>query len=767
MVASKSPKAAKVAPRYTERVMGAMSQIQRETHKHAIRTASIHARVQKMAQERKEKLGPHWKTFVTKAIGVLTEEGILEKDHGAYALSLSGKKIIATARRALDLPSNSQDMTIEQEVDLWKQVLRTPIATPTRKRLRNSRVPAGDDSDDELVELPSSPIKGRKRARTSSAAASHRPVREPTREPPSPLTELEESMENVLVPTPATASARPRQSRSFIDQLSKQPTPAPTEMELHDDITDEPAYIELPASADNYSATPVESLKEELAKAESAVVALSRELRDLREQRTTLDSELARTRKRADANAAEKVMLEAQLAADVPRTDEADLLAQIAHLEGEKGQLQQTIATKDVRISRLEERNESLAQDAVELNAKLAVLRDAAEALKPQMDALDSALAERISIQTVLEAQLAAAKKEAEDMRLKVGVFETSTRLLRTEIESKAAQLSEREAELGGELTAKAGAMSALESRNAELAASLNEARSKMIEAEAARSCLADRFSEAELRNSSFQATIDELRLAEGRAVASIEQLSAESVKQLGIRDETVAALKSELLTAQEATRVQAAQAEETLTALTWQLAHTQASHAALESTLAVTSEKSRSELEAASAKSADVSAKLEEAVKRLGEVETRLHIAGRKHTSEIADKDVILTTLNDTLVSARADVQDMVQKLAQADRDRGQLHADVVQIKGDLQAEMANTRDIAAELESERAKRAQAETSLNEVRELREADVATIGALQDKFARLKDAQMELWVQFELARPSGQPVLPPASSSTL
>ncbi|CAK5274748.1 unnamed protein product [Mycena citricolor] len=742
MVASKSPKAAKVAPRYTERVMGAMSQIQRETHKHAIRTASIHARVQKMAQERKEKLGPHWKTFVTKAIGVLTEEGILEKDHGAYALSLSGKKIIATARRALDLPSNSQDMTIEQEVDLWKQVLRTPIATPTRKRLRNSRVPAGDDSDDELVELPSSPIKGRKRARTSSAAASHRPVREPTREPPSPLTELEESMENVLVPCYAGyRQCPPRQSRSFIDQLSKQPTPAPTEMELHDDITDEPAYIELPASADNYSATAVESLKEELAKAESAVVALSRELRDLREQRTTLDSELARTRRRADANAAEKVMLEAQLAADVPRTDDADLLPRSPILRAR--------------------------EDAVELNAKLAVLRDAAEALKPQMDALDSALAERISIQTVLEEQLAAAKKEAEDMRLKVGVFETSTRQLRTEIESKAAQLSEREAELGGELTAKAGAMSALESRNAELAASLNEARSKMIEAEAARSCLADRFSEAELRNSSFQATIDELRLAEGRAVASIEQLSAESVKQLGIRDETVAALKSELLTAQEATRVQAAQAEETLTALTRQLAHTQASHAALESTLAVTNEKSRSELEAASAKSADVSAKLEEAVKRLGEVETRLHIAGRKHTSEIADKDVILTTLNDTLVSARADVQDMVQKLAQADRDRGQLHADVVQIKGDLQAEMANTRDIAAELESERAKRAQAETSLNEVRELREADVATIGALQDKFARLKDAQMELWVQFELARPSGQPVLPPASSSSL
>ncbi|KAF7326069.1 Aminotransferase [Mycena kentingensis (nom. inval.)] len=288
---SKTPKAT-----YAERVLCSFSQIQREHRRHSIHIASIRAQVQKTATARKDKLGPHWKNYVAKAVHKLQDDGFFEPSEpaGSVALTPQGKKAIQSARRALDIAT---DDSADEEARLWKEVVHpgsvTPAqppahasATPTSRRRTRKSFAGRDDNDDELVELPG---PTRKRARTSFAPTTSistaprtynkytkaqlmeeittlRRLRESDRlvglRADSPLTELGDDDDMPtgnngfdLPPSPietpsfpsaisnmnpvqrASAAAVVRtQSGSLINLVSKRPTPAPTEADPNEDV---------------------------------------------------------------------------------------------------------------------------------------------------------------------------------------------------------------------------------------------------------------------------------------------------------------------------------------------------------------------------------------------------------------------------------------------------------------------------------------------------------------------------------------------------
>ncbi|KAI0792583.1 hypothetical protein C8Q75DRAFT_608448 [Abortiporus biennis] len=99
---------------YAERVLGAMSQIQREHKKHSVHIATLRAQIRKNATERKEKLGPQWSNWVSKAVTKLEEQGVLENaGSGNVAFTNEAKKALTTARReSAAFPSLSFGPTI-------------------------------------------------------------------------------------------------------------------------------------------------------------------------------------------------------------------------------------------------------------------------------------------------------------------------------------------------------------------------------------------------------------------------------------------------------------------------------------------------------------------------------------------------------------------------------------------------------------------------------------------------------------------------------
>ncbi|KAG9220279.1 hypothetical protein CCMSSC00406_0006344 [Pleurotus cornucopiae] len=122
MVSVRSKKVQKLT--YTQRVLSALSHIQKDSRKHAIHLATIRAQVRKHADARKDKLGPQWAHFVTKAVHKLEDDGILQRvdrgPTGQVSFTPGGRKSISSVRRAIPHTESTEDV-------LWKYV--TPIPT--------------------------------------------------------------------------------------------------------------------------------------------------------------------------------------------------------------------------------------------------------------------------------------------------------------------------------------------------------------------------------------------------------------------------------------------------------------------------------------------------------------------------------------------------------------------------------------------------------------------------------------------------------------
>ncbi|KAF9010272.1 hypothetical protein BDQ17DRAFT_1421512 [Cyathus striatus] len=118
MVSKKTAKNAKLT--YADRVLGAISQVQKEHKRHSIHLATLRAQVKKNAQAKMDRLGPHWSKWVGKA----EDDGILQAsdDTGNVSLTPNGKKAISAARKSLGLPDVSDNSSATMDDLVWKRV---------------------------------------------------------------------------------------------------------------------------------------------------------------------------------------------------------------------------------------------------------------------------------------------------------------------------------------------------------------------------------------------------------------------------------------------------------------------------------------------------------------------------------------------------------------------------------------------------------------------------------------------------------------------
>ncbi|KAH8096891.1 hypothetical protein BXZ70DRAFT_1009561 [Cristinia sonorae] len=275
---------------YAERVVGALSQIQREHRKHAVHIATLRAQIRKNAQESKDKLGPQWSNWVSRAVTKLEQQGVLE-DSGANNLTFTAeaKKALTSARReSAGLPTLSQAGVATFEDLVWKQVAQADFTRGTKRPRRRSSAVQPRYVDDDEDDAPSASISTRKKARRSSGkalskmtkaelqAALHDAQTSSSRALPAEAVRLQQELEEARrqlaeaqeqLSSPARASqfgtssphtplprsrgapttaakSLPRrgplfsmtrtESGSLINQYSKQPTPAPSTPGPHD-----------------------------------------------------------------------------------------------------------------------------------------------------------------------------------------------------------------------------------------------------------------------------------------------------------------------------------------------------------------------------------------------------------------------------------------------------------------------------------------------------------------------------------------------------
>ncbi|KAL0959524.1 hypothetical protein HGRIS_011237 [Hohenbuehelia grisea] len=135
MVAKKSKKTPKLT--YTDRVLSAFTQIQKEHKKREVHLATIRAQVRKNAEARNETLGPQWSSFVGKAVLKLEEQGLLQTAHqpGNVALTPSGKKSIITARRSIPHTQSTENV-------LWRHIAQNSAVDSNSSTQRNQRTPS-------------------------------------------------------------------------------------------------------------------------------------------------------------------------------------------------------------------------------------------------------------------------------------------------------------------------------------------------------------------------------------------------------------------------------------------------------------------------------------------------------------------------------------------------------------------------------------------------------------------------------------------------
>ncbi|KAJ7359717.1 hypothetical protein DFH08DRAFT_1075105 [Mycena albidolilacea] len=410
MVALKNKKVMKYT--YTERVLGSVLQIQKEHKKHAIHLASLRAQILKTANARKDKLGPHWKNWVGKAVHRLEEDGILSSElAGTVTLTPDGKKAILAARRALALPAHDS-LSPDQEDLLWKQVTHpnsVQVIASAVKRARHIDDPTDEeDSEPEYV-----PQKARKRARTSRVAsktsdpafkmtkaqlveelAIMRRAQEADRmRAESPLTELEDDeseevmrLKEILKNKDAemyflqrqlasrnsdtdmeiSSPLRPNlnaiirtQSGSLIDHLSKQPTPAPTERDpddCGDDTFDETDSVSVPPFINPLvtpAATPAKSQSRiqmnEISSREH--LPSSEQQNDLVRKLAEVESQHTYTQKSLSDKTSHISILQTNLALCETQISEKD--AAISEIERARADLEATVAEKAAQVERL------------------------------------------------------------------------------------------------------------------------------------------------------------------------------------------------------------------------------------------------------------------------------------------------------------------------------------------------------------------------------------------------------------------------------
>ncbi|KAJ7077188.1 hypothetical protein C8R44DRAFT_992960 [Mycena epipterygia] len=631
MGASKSRKVIKYT--YAERVLGSFSAIQREHKKHAIHLASLRAQIQKTANARKDKLGPHWKNWVGKAVHRLEEDGILASSEpvGTVALTPSGKKAIAAARRTLALPNNDH-LSADQEDLLWKQVThghQTPVPV---KRVRHRDYPTDDEEDDNDDEPEYVPPKARKRARTSMASARGKtaaPTSKLTKaqlmeelavlkrareadmlRAASPLTELEDDESEEVArlkeivkqqneemyalrrkfadqnfddaaPGPSDVflmSAPVResnmntvirtQSGSFIDHLSKQPTPAPTERDSNDGNDDDNMFdvlvydpiSEFPSSSSSAfpntlvtpEATPaknkavqfnkVSSLEHALQQRATEVQHLEHKLSALESQLADRDARISSLQTNIDSYQSEKEALAARHALDLERA--------AADLEGAKMDIAEKAARHDADLARATADLEGAKMDIAEKAAQHDV--DLARA-NADLERAKTDIAEKAGECERLLRERASAKDEHERLKGEHERLKGEHERVKNEKNEHEREISRLRQELSDSARAHLAKLQAAEDRVTAREASIASQEMTIASKEASIAAQARTIASHEDSIASHETKLAQLRSELEAANATLEQQIALSTSELSAASERIAAAqrKNESLAAQ------------------------------------------------------------------------------------------------------------------------------------------------------------------------------------------------------------------------
>ncbi|KAJ7735757.1 hypothetical protein B0H16DRAFT_1892181 [Mycena metata] len=602
MVASKTKKVTKHT--YAERVLSSFSQIQREHKKHAVHLASLRAQVQKTANARKDKLGPHWKNWVGKAVHRLEEDGILvSSEPGTVAMTPNGKKAILAARRVLALPAHDS-LSTDQEDLLWKQVthpgLVQSIPASASKRTRHADYsPDEDNSDDDQPEYV--PPKSRKRRRTSLAVgkpldpafkltkaqlveelAILKRAREADRlRAASPLTELDddESEElmrlkeilkhkdeemhalqreladrnsdgsaldssDIYMSSPIRPTPAPvirTQSGSFIDHLSKQPTPAPTERDPSEHNDDDVFYEPDSVPLPRSSFPPV----------------------TFTNPLVTPDATPAKTQAITQMNKVSSLEHALQL-----RTSELqNLVHKLSALEIQQAQSQKLLSDKDSRISILQTNHENQVSETDALMSQILDLErgksDLEVTIAEKADQIECLVRERDDVIASLTNEKNEHERELSRLRLSLrdseqaaathaADFETATAraaslesdivALRHELDSSAVLLDER-ARLEAELSAQRALVGSTTEFNQTLVTRIADLDRRVLEQSAVELSLKEEVARAEAAS-----TVASKRLVDAKAnneilVAQLAEATDKlATAQQGLEDARTAA---------------------------------------------------------------------------------------------------------------------------------------------------------------------------------------------------------------------------------
>ncbi|KAJ6487687.1 hypothetical protein C8R45DRAFT_254205 [Mycena sanguinolenta] len=590
MVASKTKKVMKYT--YSERVLGSFSLIQREHKKHAIHLASLRAQILKTANARKDKLGPHWKNWVGKAVQRLEEHGILSSEPaGTVALTPSGKKAILAARRALALPMH-ESLSPDEEDLLWKQVTHpttVQVIPPAVKRTRHT-APLSDEEDSDPEYVP------RKRARTSLATrATASKTSDPTLKmtkaqlvaeldrmkraqeanrlrAESPLTELEDDeseevmrLKEILkhkneemcalqrrlatrntedavdhfdpeMSSPLRPNLNPinrTQSGSLIHHLSKQPTPAPTEPDLDDNIDDN--MFDEPVATPpfiNHLATPDATPAKTQPKIQMNKIS---SLEQALQLRTTELQNLVRKLSELEAQYTET------------QTSLSDKNSHISILQTNLALCEARISERDAAISRIPDLERAkadletfIAEKATQIQRLIHERDDALVSLKNEKDNHDADLAR-------LRAQM---NHDIETANTRVTIFESDIAKLRTELDSQrasAVDLFGERARLEAELSAQRALVGTADESNqlhvkriaeldqliADHSAFELSLKEKIARAEAELSTASEKLLGAETKNEALIARLAETteKLTETRQGLTDARAAAEALK--------------------------------------------------------------------------------------------------------------------------------------------------------------------------------------------------------------------------------------------
>ncbi|KAI0642493.1 hypothetical protein C8Q79DRAFT_917292 [Trametes meyenii] len=166
MVSRYSRKKAKYT--YAERVLGALTDIQKEHRKHVVHMATLRAHVRKMADTRKDKMGPQWSQWVSRTVNKLADDGILDTSdpHGNVSLTPDAKKTITKVRRESMRPGVAVSPVVERKI--WKDVTRRFSGVGVKRPRRRSSALQASSTDHDGWDDEDTPPKKRQARKSIS-----------------------------------------------------------------------------------------------------------------------------------------------------------------------------------------------------------------------------------------------------------------------------------------------------------------------------------------------------------------------------------------------------------------------------------------------------------------------------------------------------------------------------------------------------------------------------------------------------------------------